>query len=79
MSTEQNEPEDIVTDGVQDNDNPALREAPKQAETPGRAGRGEAADHRGDDRAPKAPGPAEEENSKSGDDRGLTTDASPSD
>jgi hypothetical protein len=77
MSTEENEPEDIVTDGVQDETGPLPKESP--ARQASGAGRGEAADHRGDDRGPKAPGPAEEENSESGDDRGLTADASPSD
>jgi hypothetical protein len=77
MSTEQNAPEDIVSDGVPGGNDPTPRATADQADAPEEAK--PAADHRGDERAPKAPGPAEEENSKSGDDRGLTTDASPSD
>lgn len=78
MSTEENEPEDIVTDGVQEEESPLPKESPAhQASGAGNPG---AADGGGaDTEGTKPPGPAEEQNSESGDDRGLTTEPSSSD
>ena len=81
MSTESKEPEDIVEDGVEGGSQtgkaPVAREegaevAPKgTGDTEARAASGAA------ETANEATGPAEEQDERSGDDRGLTTDSSP--
>ena len=84
MSTEHNEPEDIVSDGVEDETSPVPREKP-EGRPSGRHAASGPADRGPADRGPAGaggtnpPGPAEEQNSETADDRGLTTEPSSSD
>ncbi|MCX6498844.1 MAG: hypothetical protein NTU93_08580 [Arthrobacter sp.] len=69
MSNEPIEPEDIVSDGVDEAGKPVPRDdgsADGAATTP--PGTGD---------TNKVPGPAEEQDEETADDRGLTTDTSP--
>ncbi|KRE79373.1 hypothetical protein [Arthrobacter sp. Soil763] len=77
MSSKPIEPEDIVNDGVDEDAKPVPREesGPAEASTPSPAGQEGHAPGEGDSH--KVPGPAEEDDEKSADDRGLTTDTSP--
>ncbi|MBT2596862.1 hypothetical protein [Arthrobacter sp. ISL-72] len=79
MSTEHNEPEDIVNDGVEDETNPVPRDKPATQGSGRHAGPGPVDARPGETDGTKPPGPAEEQNSKSADDRGLTTEPSSSD
>lgn len=84
MSTEHNEPEDIVSDGVENGSNPLPKEKPADQASGRHAGPGpvdarpaKAGSSEADGTNP--PGPAEEQDSQTGDDRGLTTEPSSSD
>ncbi|QDW30857.1 hypothetical protein FFF93_014530 [Arthrobacter sp. KBS0702] len=76
MSNKPTEPEDIVSDGVAEAGKPVPRDG-------GRAGGAARASEAAEGHAPgegdahKVPGPAEEQDEKTADDRGLTTDTSP--
>jgi hypothetical protein len=81
MSSKPIEPEDIVSDGVEGGEKPIPREesgagsagtAPDAPEKGAPAGQ---APPEGDTQ--KVPGPAEEDDEKTADDRGLTTDTTP--
>ncbi|HET6241401.1 MAG TPA: hypothetical protein VFD99_05365 [Arthrobacter sp.] len=80
MSTQANEPEDIVKDGaageVRRGEAPVSRkEGPPASQKATDATEGRAsAEARGSE---KVPGPAEDQDEKTPDDRGLTTDSSP--
>ena len=76
MSSKPTEPEEIVSDGVEGSGKPVPREEPSthEAATPSGAADGPAP---GEGDAHKVPGPAEEQDEKAADDRGLTTDSSP--
>jgi hypothetical protein len=78
MSTE-HKPEDIVSDGVEDQSSPVPRDKPAAQASGRHAGPGpvDARPAGGDGTNP--PGPAEEQNSRTADDRGLTTEPSSSD
>ena len=76
MGTEAKEPEEIVKDGVEGRPGAV----PREEETGGTPGpphpeADQEAGASGDTR--KVPGPAEEQDAETGDDRGLTTDTSP--
>lgn len=78
MSTEHNGPEDIVNDGVED-ETPLPRDK-QAAQASGRhAASGPADSGPAGSGGTNPPGPAEEQNSKTADDRGLTTEPSSSD
>ena len=91
MGSKPTEPEDIVSDGVEEGSKPVPRDggAADGASTPsgvaeGRAPEVEADAHQASAaNAPetgdthKAPGPAEEQDEQTADDRGLTTDTTP--
>ena len=79
MSTEHNEPEDIVSDGVEDGSNPVPKEKPAGQASGRHAASGPADGGPAGAGGTKPPGPAEEQNSKTGDNRGLTTEPSSSD
>ena len=84
MSTEHNEPEDIVSDGVEDGTNPTPKEKPADQAAGRHAGPGPVDARSAGAGSPEAdgtkpPGPAEEQDSETGDDRGLTTEPSSSD
>lgn len=77
MSHEPIEPEDIVSDGVEGGERPVPREegsgeATGTAPSPTPAGQAP-----GEGDSQKVPGPAEEDDEKTADDRGLTTDTTP--
>lgn len=76
MSNKPIEPEDIVSDGVEEGSKPVPRDAGStdgEATPPGLSeGQTPAT---GDTQ--KVPGPAEEQDEKTADDRGLTTDTTP--
>ncbi len=78
MSTGSKEPEDIVKDGVegepQAGGTPVSREEGQAAKASGATEQQAAA---GAKNANKATGPAEEQDERAADDRGLTTDSSP--
>lgn len=76
MSSKPIDPEDIVSDGVEEGGKPVPREAGSDggAATPSGAPEGHAP---GEGDAHQVPGPAEEQDEKTADDRGLTTDTSP--
>ena len=79
MSRQQNEPEEIVNDGVQNESSP-LPQAKPAHQTSGRhAASGPADSGPAGAGGTKPPGPAEEQNSETADDRGLTTEPSSSD
>jgi len=83
MSNKPTEPEDIVSDGVAEDGKPV----PRDGGSGGSAGdaataTASASDTKeghapGEGDAHKVPGPAEEQDEKTADDRGLTTDTSP--
>ena len=73
MSTEHNEADDIVSDGVEDETNPVPREKPADQASGRHAGPGPVDARPAGEDGTQPPGPAEEQNSKSADDRGLTT------
>lgn len=80
MSSKPTEPEDIVSDGVAEDEKPVPRDGGSaDAATPSGATQGEATEGHapGEGDAHKVPGPAEEQDEKTADDRGLTTDTSP--
>ncbi|MET1065061.1 MAG: hypothetical protein ABWX85_08820 [Arthrobacter sp.] len=83
MSTGPKEPEDIVKDGVaaggQADGPPAAREQREEgsAAAPEVGGSPEPGQSAGAKDANETTGPAEEQDEKAGDDRGLTTDSSP--
>lgn len=75
MSNKPTEPEEIVSDGVEDGSRPVPREGSTDgASTPSAAPEAEASAAGG---TQKVPGPAEEQDEQTPDDRGLTTDATP--
>ena len=76
MSNKPTEPEDIVSDGVAEDGKPVPRDGGSAggAATASEAAEGHAP---GEGDAHKVPGPAEEQDEKTADDRGLTTDTSP--
>jgi hypothetical protein len=87
MSTQANEPEDIVKDGAagevrrgeapvsRKEGPPASKEGPPASQKATDTTEGQAsAEARGSE---KVPGPAEDQDEKTPDDRGLTTDSSP--
>lgn len=81
MSSKPIEPEDIVSDGVEESGKPIPRDgdggdggATPSGATEGQPAEGHAA---GEGDTHKVPGPAEEQDEKAADDRGLTTDTSP--
>jgi len=78
MSNKPTEPEDIVSDGVAEDRKPV----PRDGGSAGDAATATASDTTeghapGEGDAHKVPGPAEEQDEKTADDRGLTTDTSP--
>ncbi|WP_427006079.1 hypothetical protein [Pseudarthrobacter sp. H2] len=78
MGTEAKDPEEIVKDGVESQAKavPREEEAGRASGTPpSHSEADQDAGAAGDTR--KVPGPAEEQDEETGDDRGLTTDASP--
>lgn len=81
MSSKPIEPEDIVSDGVEESGKPVPRESGSATGTGTPAGGAGGQESEG--RAPgqadshKVPGPAEEQDEQAADDRGLTTDTSP--
>jgi hypothetical protein len=87
MSNEPIDPEDIASDGVQEDQKPVPRDdAGRDAASPapenhhaagGAATAGSAGTARGTSDTQKVPGPAEEQDEKTADDRGLTTDTTP--
>lgn len=80
MSTKPSDPEDIVSDGVDDDGKPVPRDTGTGGTAlPQEAGASGASGGRvpGKSDAHKVPGPAEEQDEKAEDDRGLTTDTSP--
>ncbi|NUU33125.1 hypothetical protein [Arthrobacter sp. C9C5] len=81
MSNKPIEPEDIVSDGVHEGGKPVPREGGTAhgAETPSDVAEGQASEGHapGEGDTHKVPGPAEEQDEKAADDRGLTTDTSP--
>ncbi|QCO99909.1 hypothetical protein FCN77_22065 [Arthrobacter sp. 24S4-2] len=79
MSTEHNEPEDIVSDGVEDKTSPLPKEKPAGQASGRHAASGPADSGPAGAGGTKPPGPAEEQNSETGDNRGLTTEPSSSD
>jgi len=78
MSTE-HKPEDIVSDGVEDQSSPVPRDKPATQASGRHAGPGPVDARPAGVEGTKPPGPAEEQNSKTADDRGLTTEPSSSD
>jgi len=76
MSSKPTEPEDIVNDGLAEDVKPVPRDggSPDGAATASGATEGHAP---GEGDTHKVPGPAEEQDEKTADDRGLTTDTSP--
>lgn len=79
MSDKPVEPEEIVNDGVQEGSNPVPRDeegnaAGRSAGEPGTDGQ---QDGGGTPDPRKVPGPAEEDDAETTDDRGLTTDTTP--
>lgn len=79
MSDKPVEPEEIVSDGVQEGSNPVPRDeegdaAGRSAGEPGADGQ---QDGGGTPDSRKVPGPAEEDDAETTDDRGLTTDTTP--
>ena len=80
MSDKPVEPEDIVSDGVEEGSKPVPRDGGSaqphhyDAATAGQSPEGKAT---GSPDSQKVPGPAEEEDVKTADDRGLTTDTTP--
>ena len=77
MSNKPIDPEDIVSDGVEEGARPVPREAGGPGEgaaPPPGTSEGHAP---GEGDAQKVPGPAEEDDEKTADDRGLTTDTTP--
>lgn len=76
MSSTPTEPENIVNDGVEEDGTPVPRDGgtSDSAATASGATEGHAP---GEGDAHKVPGPAEEQDEKTPDDRGLTTDTSP--
>lgn len=76
MSNNPTEPEDIVSDGVAEDGKPVPRDGGSagDAATSSDATEGHAP---GEGDAHQVPGPAEEQDEKTADDRGLTTDTSP--
>ena len=78
MSTEHNEADDIVSDGVEDETNPVPREKPADQASGRHAGPGPVDARPAGEDGTQPPGPTEEQNSKSADDRGLTTEPSSS-
>ncbi|ABK04862.1 hypothetical protein JOE40_002479 [Arthrobacter sp. PvP102] len=79
MSTEHNEPQDIVSDGVEDGTRPVPREEPADRSSGRHAASGPADGGPAGSGGTRPPGPAEEQNSETADDRGLTTEPSSSD
>ncbi|MEQ4521062.1 hypothetical protein ABLI39_17055 [Pseudarthrobacter sp. B907] len=84
MSSTPTDPEDIVSDGVEEDGTPVPRDPGSAGGGTGaaaptsRAPAGAAEGHApGEGDANKVPGPAEEQDEKTADDRGLTTDTSP--
>lgn len=82
MSDKPVEPEVIVSDGVQEGSNPVPREeagdaAGRSAGEPGTDGQQDNGGAAGTPDSRKVPGPAEEDDAESTDDRGLTTDTTP--
>jgi hypothetical protein len=77
MSTEHNEADNIVSDGVEDETNPVPRDKPADQASGRHAGPGPVDARPGAD-GTEPPGPAEEQNSKTPDHRGLTTEPSSS-
>jgi len=77
MSSKPIDPEDIVSDGVEEGVKPVPREAggPAEGAVPSPGTSEGHAPGKGD--AHKVPGPAEEDDEKTADDRGLTTDTTP--
>ncbi|HET8879455.1 MAG TPA: hypothetical protein VFN00_08375 [Arthrobacter sp.] len=78
MSDKPVEPEDIVSDGVEEGSKPVPRDggSAQHYET-GAAGQSPEGKGPGSPDSQKVPGPAEEEDVKTADDRGLTTDTTP--
>jgi hypothetical protein len=79
MSTEHNEPEDIVSDGVEDKTSPLPKEKPAGQASGRHAASGPADGGPAGAGGTKPPGPAEEQDNATADDRGLTTEPSSSD
>ena len=81
MSSKSTEPEDIVSDGVEADGKPVPRDggSAEDAATTSDATQGVSTEGHasGEGDAHKVPGPAEEQDEKTADDRGLTTDTSP--
>ena len=85
MSSTPADPEDIVSDGVEEDGTPVPRDpgspaggtAGAAAPTSGGPSGGAESHAPGKGDANKVPGPAEEQDEKTADDRGLTTDTSP--
>jgi hypothetical protein len=76
MSNKPIEPEDIVSDGVEEGSKPVPRDGGSTdgALAPSGASEGKAP---GTGDTQKVPGPAEEQDEQTADDRGLTTDTTP--
>lgn len=79
MSTEHNESEEIVSDGVENETSPRPKESPADRASGRHAASGPADSGPAGAGGTKPPGPAEEQNSETADDRGLTTEPSSSD
>ncbi|MFF1381924.1 hypothetical protein ACFVWT_00005 [Arthrobacter sp. NPDC058288] len=79
MSTEHNEPEDIVNDGVENESRSVPRDEPADRSSGRHAASGPADTGPAGSGGTRPPGPAEEQNSETADDRGLTTEPSSSD
>jgi hypothetical protein len=79
MSTEHNEPEDIVSDGVEDGSTPVPKEKPADQASGRHAGPGPVDARPAGADGTNPPGPAEEQDRATADDRGLTTEPGSSD
>lgn len=76
MSNKPIEPEDIVSDGVEEGSKPVPRDGGGAEDAPTPSGSAEGKTPATGD-TQKVPGPAEEQDEKTADDRGLTTDTTP--
>ena len=77
MSSKPTEPEDIVSDGVAEDGKSVPRDGGTAGGAATASGAMEEGHAPGEGDAHKVPGPAEEQDEKTADDRGLTTDTSP--
>lgn len=79
MSDKPVEPEDIVSDGVEEGSKPVPRDGGSAQHHDAAAAAGQSPEGKapGSPDSQKVPGPAEEEDVKTADDRGLTTDTTP--